>query len=156
MRRLFALSGAFSGALTVLALAALVTPASPASAATDVCSRAVVSDSADVLDDARVEQAAATAQHPAETGRAWPARLTAAGVVQHARRMRIGQQRLHACERAQRTAHLLTQETGVSPGGGGVEQHPERFPAAAASAWRGGQQSADRAEQADEGDAGPH
>ena len=60
MRRLSALSGALSGALTALVLAAVVTPLSPATADTDVCSRSVVSDTAGVLDDARVEQAAAS------------------------------------------------------------------------------------------------
>jgi hypothetical protein len=49
--------------------------------------------------------------------------LAAAGVVQHARRMWIGQQWLHACERAQQTADLLAQEAGICPGGGGIEQH---------------------------------
>jgi hypothetical protein len=54
--------------------------------------------------------------------------------------MWIGQQWLHARERAQRTADLLAQEAGIAPGGGGIEQHPERFPAAPAGMRRGGQQ----------------
>lgn len=44
---------------------------------------------------------------------------------------------------------------GIAPGGCGIEQHPERFPAAPADARCRCHQLADRAEQADEGDAGP-
>ena len=57
MRRVLAVSGALVALITVLAVTLLL-PA-PAGAATDVCSRSVVSDGADVLDDARIEQAAA-------------------------------------------------------------------------------------------------
>ncbi|KAG1198675.1 hypothetical protein G6F35_012607 [Rhizopus arrhizus] len=82
-----------------------------------------------VLRGGRVEQATAATEHAAQAGWARSARLAAARVIQDTRCMRIGQQWLQACERAQRTADLLAQETGIAPGGSGVEQYPERFPA---------------------------
>ncbi|KAG1295054.1 hypothetical protein G6F64_013363 [Rhizopus arrhizus] len=82
-----------------------------------------------VLRGGRVEQATAATEHAAQAGWARSARLAAARVIQDTRCMRIGQQWLQACERAQRTADRLAQETGIAPGGSGVEQYPERFPA---------------------------
>ena len=76
-------------------------------------------------------------------------------VVGHGQRVGIEHHALEARVGTHVLAHLLAHETGIAPGGEGVEQHPEGFPRAETGTERFCRQGLDRGEITDEGEARP-